>query len=108
MWHLRETVSRAKKSHCHAYEPDLAGFKILLYHFGSRRTRVPPAHIYRVSSLVLGERGQDFAMPYMATLDHENMIDAVLDNRGASGLAVLQRQEKDLTVGPSRPRHRKG
>ena len=34
LWHLRETVSRVKKSHCHAYEPGLACFKILRYHFG--------------------------------------------------------------------------
>ena len=108
MWHLRETVSQVKKSHCHAYERDLACFKILLYHFGLRRSRVPLAHIYREPALVFRglKEGVCDAL-HCDFLPRENDIDAVLDNRGTSGLAVW-RQEKDLTVGPSRPRHQKG
>lgn len=109
MWHLRETVNQVKKSHCHAYERDLACFKILLYHFGSRRSRVPLAHIYR-SRAALVSRGLKEELCNALHCDspsREHDIDALLDNRGTSGHAVW-RQEKHLTVGPSRPRHRKG
>ena len=64
-------------------------------------------HIYNENlPWSFGERGKGFAMPYIQcdSPSWEYDIDAVLDNRGTSGLAIW-RQEKDLTAGPSRPRH---
>lgn len=94
MWHLRETVSQVKKSHCHAYERDLACFKILLYHFGSRRSRVPLAHIYRACLGLSESEPRVFALPYIQcdSSSWEYDIDAVLDNRGTSGLAVWRQE----------------